>query len=217
VRLSDGKEGWGNAYLFALNAQLVAATAPVDLYRRPDLLTAIGERFETGELFAIIPGDNPDWVEVLGKEKKRQGWVQKGEQMTTDKVEVALAGLYTRAMEENHPEKREVLLQRIAENTRFAQSQFIHMIDEELDRIHSLPPLAENQLRIQTTLLNVRSSPAVDDEENVTFTLKEGDVCTILERGDRQQIDKRNDYWYRISFDGKKGWVFGFHTSKRIE
>jgi uncharacterized protein YgiM (DUF1202 family) len=216
VRLSDGKEGWVNAYLLALNAQLAAAVGPIELYRRPDLLTAKGERFEAGELLAIIPGDNPDWVEVMGKEKKREGWVQKSQQMTEDKVDVAVAVLYAQAMGEKNPAKRETLLQSISENTSFGKSQLIRMIDDALVSISSQPALADNQMRIQATNLNVRSAPSTEGE-NVIFKLNEGDICTILEKGDQQKIDEMNDYWYRISFNGQEGWVYGYHTSQRAE
>lgn len=216
VELSDGEQGWVNGYLFAVHANLAAATAPIEVYRRPDLLTAKSERFEVGELVAIIPGDNPDWVEVLGKEKKREGWAQKGPYLTEDKVDVAVAVLYAKALEENNLTKREEQLQAIAQNPSFAKSQLISLIDEALVKVSSRPALTDNQLMIQATNLNVRSNPSTE-EENVVFKLNDGDVCTILEKGKREKIDEMNDYWYRISFNGQEGWLYGYHTSKRVE
>ena len=216
VRLSDGKQGWVSESLFALNAKLVAATGPIEVYRRPDLLTAKSERFEAGQLVALLPGDNPDWVEVYGKEKKPQGWVQKDQNMTDDKVEVAVAVLYGKAIEEKNPRKREEQLQAIAQNVSFSKAKIIGMVDEALLEITNLPPLAADQMMIQVSSLNARAKPSTEDE-NVVFKLSEGDICTILKKGEREKIDEMNDFWYRISFDGKEGWVYGYHTSKRAE
>ncbi len=216
VKLSDGQEGWVNEYLFALNATLAAATGPIEVYRRPDLLTGKGERFEAGKLISLVPGDNPDWVEVFGQEKKPQGWAQKGQNMSEDKTDVAVAVLYAKAMQEDNPTKREELLQSIAQNTAFSKSQLISMIDQALVEASSAPKLADNQMSILGDNLNVRREPTTEGE-NVVFQLKKGDICRVLEKGQQEQIRDMNDYWYKISYDGQEGWVYGHHTSRRAE
>lgn len=216
VELSDGEQGWVHEYLFAVKSTLAAATSPIEVYRRPDLLTAKGERFEAGQLVAMVPGDNPDWVEVFGQEKKIQGWAQKGQSMSEDKIDVAVSVLYGKAMQESNLAKREEMLQSIAQNTAFGKSQLISMIDQALVDVSSAPELADNQLSIFGDNLNVRREPTTEGE-NVVFQLKKGDICRVLEKGQQEQIRDMNDFWYKISYDGQEGWVYGHHTSRRAE
>ncbi|WP_109851245.1 SH3 domain-containing protein [Aquimarina sp. AU58] len=47
----------------------------------------------------------------------------------------------------------------------------------------------------------------------VVFTLNDGAVCRVLEKGEEQIIRGNKDFWYKIEHSGKIGWVFGSQTS----
>ncbi len=60
----------------------------------------------------------------------------------------------------------------------------------------------------------VRSKPTDGD---VVMKLNDGDECKIIEKGKQETIKGTTDYWYKIEFEGKEGWVFGSQTSIKEE
>lgn len=222
MELSDGKKGWSYGYLFAVDAMRATALQDVEIYKRPDLLTFEGKKFERGEIFAVKSGGKDEWVEVVGKERDKSGWMRKeGAKYSTDEIDVTVAILIDRAMNESDPKAREEALRDIAENSTFSSSPMLSIVDEKLANIPTIPDLPANQLYVTAQNLNARSGPD-NEADNVVFQLQEGDVCTILERGDLTEIRNMEDYWYKVSFEGQvsnegqEGWVFGYFTSKRL-
>ncbi len=59
--------------------------------------------------------------------------------------------------------------------------------------------------------VNVRESP--NTGAKVLFQLEMRDVCDLLEKGSKEKIGDKMDYWYKISINNKTGWVFGAFTS----
>lgn len=215
MTLSDGKTGWSNGYLYATNAQRAVATSDIDLYKRPELTTFTGEKFQRGDIFAVTESETAGWSEALGKERKKAGWMQDGSQFSIDEVDVTVAILIDRAMQEKDPRKREEALTQIASNSTFSKSGLISMVDDALAKVAKKTQLPANQLYIEATNLNVRSEPD-NEADNVIFQLSEGDICNVLEKGERQAIREMDDYWYKVEKDGQEGWVYGHFTSKRL-
>lgn len=56
----------------------------------------------------------------------------------------------------------------------------------------------------------IRNKPRIGE---VVFTLDEGSLCYVLEKGEEQTIRGNKDFWYKIEYEGKIGWVFGSQTS----
>jgi len=56
----------------------------------------------------------------------------------------------------------------------------------------------------------IRNAPKTGD---VVMKLNSGDVCKIVEIGIEETIKVKTDFWYKIEFNGKTGWVFGSQTS----
>lgn len=74
-----------------------------------------------------------------------------------------------------------------------------------------------NQQYIDTLVIEgdniwIRAEPVTGE---VVFTLNEGDVCYVLEKGQEHTIRGNRDFWYKIEFEGQTGWVFGSQTSIR--
>lgn len=216
VGLSDGKEGWVNEYLIATDAELAVASNTIDVYRRPDLMTASGKKLERGEIVAVMETDKEGWVQILGKEKAKEGWVQtSGNNLTTHEVDVTVAVLVQKAMQEDTPAKKEEALKVISENSTFQTSIFIDLVETKLGELSAVNNLDENQLSITATKINVRSLPSVEESE-VLFQLEEGAICNVLRRTDeKMDVNGNTDYWYKVEHNGESGWVFGFHTTKK--
>lgn len=217
LELSDGTKGWSNDYLFAVQAERAAALKEIDIYKRPELTTVTGKKFEQGDIFAVKTSDKEGWVEVFGKEKKPAGWARVTDgSYSVDEVDVTVAILLSRAASETDPQKQEETLKMIASNSTFAASPLMSIVDTKLAEVEAIPELPANQLYIAAANLNVRSEPD-NEADNVLFQLSNGTICTILERGDRTPIRDMNDYWYKIEADGQEGWVYGYFTSKRLK
>lgn len=217
VRLADGQEGWVNKYLLAVDAMRAVAVEDIQVYRRPDLTTMTDDVFEEGEIFAVLTGDRDDWVEVVGKERKKKGWIQTvTSKYETDEIDVTVAILLDRAMDESNPTAREEALSRIADNPSFSMSSLMPKVKEALSDVPTIPDLPANQLYITADKLNVRSEPDTE-ADNVVFQVSQGDILTIRRRGDLATIRGMEDYWYEIEKDGQVGYVFGYFTSKKLE
>ncbi len=65
-------------------------------------------------------------------------------------------------------------------------------------------------LTIKGTQIWIRSKPKTGE---VIMKLDEGTKCKILEKGEEQTINGIKDFWYKIEYNGKTGWVFGSQTS----
>ena len=92
-----------------------------------------------------------------------------------------------------------------------------------------------NDTSISNTVQDIENTQQEDDENQATLTIKgeqiwvrseptTGDVvlklddnteCKILEKGKQETINGVTDYWYRISYEDKEGWVFGSQTSEQ--
>jgi uncharacterized protein YgiM (DUF1202 family) len=217
LELSDGKSGWSNGYLFATDALRAVAVQPVNLYKRPELATLTDDTYDRGEIFAISQKDRDGWYEVWGKEKDQSGWVRSQDGLSTDEVDVTVAILVDRAMEEKTPEDQESMLNNVVNNSTFRQSPLLSIVDEKLAEVSARSNLPDNQLYITAAKLNARSDPDTE-EDNVVFQLESGDICTILERSKKPtEVSEMLDYWYRIEHEGRQGWVFGYFTSRRME
>jgi hypothetical protein len=70
---------------------------------------------------------------------------------------------------------------------------------------------SENELIINGNDIWIRNMPYNGE---VTFKLNQGDRCKIIEKGQKDQVNNIFDFWYRIEFNGKSGWVFGSQTNK---
>lgn len=65
-------------------------------------------------------------------------------------------------------------------------------------------------LTIEGNQIWVREQPKTG---KVVCVLNNGEVCRILEKGEKQIIRGNTDFWYKIEHENKIGWVFGSQTS----
>jgi len=61
---------------------------------------------------------------------------------------------------------------------------------------------------VVSPLLRVREQP--DSRSTVLQHIRQGVVVEVIGTSDREdEIEGQQDYWYRVNYDGLKGWVFG--------
>lgn len=84
--------------------------------------------------------------------------------------------------------------------------------NQNTEQNHSVSenPETEEYLTIEGNDIWVRN--AAGDGE-VIMKLDNGNQCLILEKGEEETINGYTDFWYKIDFEGKTGWVFGSQTS----
>ena len=91
VELSDGSQVWARTYGILLNAKGATILSETPIYKRPDLVNKTDKNFNPLEFVAII-GEKDDWVEVVGSNKRKSGWI-KVQYTSTNPEDVAVATL----------------------------------------------------------------------------------------------------------------------------
>jgi hypothetical protein len=77
----------------------------------------------------------------------------------------------------------------------------------------NLPPTPVLSIRsswgvVRSDILRIRDEPFT--KASTLTHLRRGSVLEILSRTDKKEsVDERSDYWYQVSFEGVRGWVFG--------
>lgn len=216
VKLLDGKEGWVRADFIAKNASLAAVTQDAQIYKRPGISNITEDMLLAGTV-VVVKSRKDDFSEFIARNdaanKRKEGWLLGDKSLTTDETDISAALLYSKAMNEKVPAKRQEKLKQVVSN--FPNSVFAKTAQAGLDAAEASADLAEDQLMITGDNVNVRSTPEVNPDNKI-FQLASGDVCSILERGDMEEVSGKLDYWYKISAKSQTGWVFGTFTSKAL-
>lgn len=77
----------------------------------------------------------------------------------------------------------------------------------------TLPPTPVLSIRstwavVKSPLLRVRADPS--NQATVLSHIRLGAVMEVLTRADKEEVvENETAYWYRIDYQGLKGWVFG--------
>lgn len=76
-----------------------------------------------------------------------------------------------------------------------------------------LPPTPVLSIRstwavVTSPFLRLRSEPLAD--ASVLAHIRRGSVLEVLSRTDRrEELEQSSSYWYQVSYEGVRGWVFG--------
>lgn len=219
VELSDGQQGWVYSYLFSENGKLGIVKSPLAMYKKPDIIDFMGNRFKRGDIVVVLDEKKGKWSKIVGFEKNNEGWIQESDNIIHDDLDIKLTTLYNRAINEQSNSKKQKQLKLILENPAFKESSFIDVIQNAVssgddDTFELEEPIDDNQLYITTEVLNVRSNPD-SEADNVIFQLEKGNICTIIEKGNYETLRGNSSNWYKVEYAGNQGWVFGYFTSKK--
>lgn len=69
-------------------------------------------------------------------------------------------------------------------------------------------------LVVKASMVNLRVEPGVKAKK--IKQLKANDTCEVLDKSKLDTVDGKIDYWYKIKFKTKEGWVFGEFTSLKM-
>jgi len=233
VRLLDGQEGWVHDYVFEKNGRLAVMTQATSLYRRPDPMTLRDEKLLAGEIVVVVddltnPSNGSEWLQVTGRNKEKKGWMRRQNNHSYSRADIQVALLYYKARLERDPERR---LNRLIDinSTEPAESsvltslveQEIKALEGEVDPELLAQTMASTQSRSKLFITESETWLYDDPQEeqpsgNGLRKLKHGDICDIIERGERRSINDMNDYWYHVRYEDVEGWVYGFYTSERV-
>jgi uncharacterized protein YgiM (DUF1202 family) len=217
VRLLDGKDGWVREDMIQQGGILGAVTEPAQVYSRPGISNIKDETLEPASLI-ILGNKQDDFVEFTAQNKgnsRSKGWLLGDRAYTTEQVDITVAILLHKALSDKNHDSKVKRLNDIKNNGAYSESVFLKTIESLLNEEQVVEDLPDDQLVIRGDNVNVRSEPKVG--ENKLFQLSNGNVCQILEVGNYETIGSSAGYWYKISVDGKSGWVFGAFTSKASE
>lgn len=131
VQLSDSSVVWVYGFASVLDAKPVVITNEVPLYMRPDLLTITDKRMYTMEIAAITE-EWDNWIKVVGEKKEKEGWIKK-EFITNNDIDLALALVVKRKLEEENQEEKIKNLEDLLENNPYPNSIFTAELRERLD------------------------------------------------------------------------------------
>lgn len=128
ARLSDGSEGWVQAWLVVENARPGAITQKISIFKRPDLLTGTDKSFEVMDMVAVAVekegSEKEGWIEVVGNKKKKKGWI-KNENITYEDIDIAVAILANKALVLKDQGEKITKIEEILKNGALNGSTFI--------------------------------------------------------------------------------------------
>ena len=131
VRLSDSSEVWVYDFASVLNAKPAVLTRDVPIYMRPDLLTITEKDLHVMEIVAVVE-EWDDWIKVVNEKSEQTGWIQK-DIVTYNTIDIALALLAKRKLEEQDSEQRVKNLEELLEKNPYPNSIFISELRDKLE------------------------------------------------------------------------------------
>ena len=138
VRMTDGKEGWVNAWQLAAPAQAAVLLEKTALFKRPDQATASGKFIAAGELVANVNAKEGDWVELVTMNRTQRGWTLRPG-FSTDPQDLLAATILRKARQLKDPAKRSAALLALQSNASVTSSRVYEAIKDSL----SLPAVPE--------------------------------------------------------------------------
>ncbi len=137
MKLTDGTTGWVEKRFMAIDAEPYALKETSKLYKRPDILSAGKDEFETMQ-YVVVLEEQEEWVKIKGVKKEigwyREGWIKK-DHLTADEIDVTVAVLAYRAMSKKEDAKKLEALNEILENTDLSSSQFFSNVRSLVDEL----------------------------------------------------------------------------------
>lgn len=218
VRLSDGKEGWVRDDLIHKGGTIGAIAQTSDIYKRPSISNISDKEIKAATVI-VIKQRKDEFTEFIAKNDKAnnraRGWVLGSTTVLTEEIDVAVAAQLSNAMAEVNPVKRKKLFQKIVNNSSFKDSPLYELAEAKVENDEEAPKIADDELMVTGDNVNVRSAPNTDTGEKL-FQLNSGDIVSILQKGEMDDIGGLN-YWYEIkTSEGEIGWLFGKFTHKAL-
>lgn len=131
ARLSDSSLVWVYDFAAVLNAEPAVMTHMVPLYLRPDLLTITGENLNVMEIVAVVE-EWDNWIKIVNEKNEKVGWIKK-ELVSYNTIDLALALLAKRKLEEQDTEQKIKNLEELIDNNPYSNSIFVAELQKRLE------------------------------------------------------------------------------------
>lgn len=139
VETEDGKEGWVNDKYFVTGGGNVVLLKDKAIFAKPSTPNSISKyRFDSGEL-AILTEFANGWVKLTGKKKRKMGWVEGYDAISTEDYDIETAALIDKALANERIEDRREELRTIRDGRSFISPQMREVVDMKLDQSYRAP------------------------------------------------------------------------------
>ncbi len=170
VETSEGTVGWVHEFLFVEGIGLATVMKPGRIYKRPRTVSTITDQsFLPGELVVLV-NQNNGWLHLMGREKKKAGWIEGTDNVTTQYRELELASLLYEANQKK-PQQRQDALQSLLAEARRTGSPLAQTINMQLRGQTYEPPLIEgNEGRSRTSSASRQGVGSGLAQNNASFS-----------------------------------------------
>lgn len=145
VESSEGITGWVYEYLFVYNGVPAVVLESARIYSRPNTPSTITkDYFEPGEMVIVAGNVVKGWIQLVGKEKKKQGWIEHIEKVTLDENDIKFASLLATELNDNKKvtkEERTKALEELLREAQDARSPMATVITQRIDGTATPPPI----------------------------------------------------------------------------
>ena len=132
VRSSDGQVGWVHEYLFVSGGTAAVVLQEGQIYERPNTPSTITMKaFVPGEI-VVMETAVGDWINLIGREKKKSGWIKGMHKVTSELRDIELATLLESVEAEKDPQKQREKLTELLEKSRQSGSPLTPMIAQAM-------------------------------------------------------------------------------------
>lgn len=139
VETEDGREGWVNDKFFVTGGGNVVLLKDKAIFEKPSTPNSISRySFESGEL-AILTEFANGWVKLTGKQKRKMGWVEGYDAISTEDYDIETAALIDKALANERVEDRREELRTIRDGRSFISPQMREVVDKKLDQSYRAP------------------------------------------------------------------------------
>lgn len=132
VRTTEGVVGWVHEFLFIEGIGMAVVSEPGRIYKRPRTVSTITDQsFLPGELVVVV-SENNGWINLIGREKKKLGWIQGPGKVTNNFRELEIASLFHEAKKKAKPVERQNALAALLQEAKASRSPLAQAIDMEM-------------------------------------------------------------------------------------
>lgn len=202
VETADGNRGWVDDQFVVRGGGPAVLIADAPLYTKPGTFsTATGLRFSAGEL-VILSDWKDNWVYVTGENKRKFGWIEDYNRLSTLSSDIEIGGKIRRAMMIPNPNDRIIALRDIGNTPSFMGSPLREVVRELALRLEQGEIPSEGELFLSEGFPEARPGPSVSGQavpggDSFDFDGSSGDrgnegptikVVTDLETGEEYRM-----------------------------
>ncbi len=131
VELTDGSKAWARTYGVLIGAKPAAIVSETPVYKRPDLVNKTEKVFKPMEFVGIIT-EKDDWVEVVGANKIKKGWIKK-QKLSLVQEDIAVATMAQKSLLDKNGNIVNEKIAKFLEDLPYQNSQFTGYLQTLLD------------------------------------------------------------------------------------